>query len=195
MDAAKEKVDRAKKETIFINDKKHRTQMAVTSLKGKMMKEITDFSHELSIARNSVYAVQESMLNTIRTKVEQSTLTPHHTNHTKAGFSSNNPSSIRPKVGSPNYNGNDTISSSLSPKKDHQFMNSITTNDNNLNMDNLMEEVGVSSPEELITLLQRTEEVMFVQYTELQDRNLEVERMDLENKKLQEQALREVCLL
>jgi hypothetical protein len=60
-------------------------------------------------------------------------------------------------------------------------------------LDAVLQEVNVFSLDELISTLQKAEESMFHIYSELQDKNLEAEKMEIENKKLQEQVLKEVC--
>lgn len=48
---AKDKVEATKRETVAVNDKRQRTQQAIAGMKARMMKEIHDFSHDLTVAK------------------------------------------------------------------------------------------------------------------------------------------------
>lgn len=66
---AKEKIENSKKDAIITNEKKYKIIKNIVDIKKKMVKEITDFSSELSIARNDISQTQEVVLENIRIKL------------------------------------------------------------------------------------------------------------------------------
>ena len=172
---AKEKVEAAKRETVAVIDKKQRTQAAIANLKSKMVKEIQDFSHDLSAAKNSVYAAQDTMLTNIRSKLQSSMeWNLSHIGRTSAF-----------------HTGNVTNQGSEHHEKNNKKCSeSGSSNHSHFDLNNLLAEVGVSSLEDLIITLQKAEESMFTMYNEMQERHLDVEKMELENKKLEEQLFK-----
>jgi hypothetical protein len=168
---AKEKVEATKRETVAVNDKRQRTQQAIAGMKARMMKEIHDFSHDLSAAKTSVYAAQDTMLTNIRHKL-QATMemsqtgglsgSPRGANASAFGTTSYFNHTSTTGGGNGGGNGGGATVSGKRGAAHHTAQQ--------FDLSALLAEAEVGSLEELVTTLHKAEEAMFVMYNDMQVR-------------------------
>lgn len=156
------------KEINTINEKKHKAKLGVTNIKNKMLKDMEDFSHELNVAKQNITAAQNNILTTIRDQLiaTQSTAMAGGPN----GFNSTH---LSGRYGS-QYNDSDSKEATLSA--------------NQAELNACLQDTGFKSIDELVAGLESSEEQMFALYNETQEKEEEMEKIDLDNKHLEQQV-------
>lgn len=129
-----------------------------------------DFKQEVSNAKASISNTQAAMLGTIRDKLQMSL---------DAGI---------PAGSSPTktHTGNGSSSRLSTKTSDISSMSPILGRLNRQSeVTSLLDEAGFSSIEELLYSLQQSEEKMFSMFNSTQEKNDEMEKLQLENKRLE----------
>jgi hypothetical protein len=177
--AAKRRAKFCAKEIASMNEKKLKVKMLTANIKQKMVRDMEEFSSELEKAKANITNAQTTILSTIREKLQSTStsivLETSMFDPTSATFGPGS-GSPRPKstVGSSRGNRQETLVREVG----HSSSEAET----------LLRETEFSSVEELLVALQVSEESMFALYHDAQGRHEEVEKMELENKHLEQQV-------
>ena len=153
----------------------------MTAIKNKMLKDMEEFSHELNIAKVNISSTQMNILTAMREKMSTIQLSSEHNTLYN------------------NMNSRTTIALAGTTTTDNNNNNTYnhTTNEifnqNDLNL--LLQEAGLTSTDELINVLEASEEQVFTLYTETQGKEDEMERIEVDNKHLEQQVELQVKLL
>jgi hypothetical protein len=154
---AKKRNSNSQRDIIAINDKKHRIKVEITNTKHKMIRDMEDFSRGLSAAKHNIQSTQENIMGSIRSRLVD-------------------PSSVLLSATSPG-----DFMSRLSPIQ----ITEPTEPNERAFLHAALNEIGLESLEELISALQTSEEQNFVIYNDIQIKNNESDKIDLENKYLE----------
>ena len=127
------------------------------------MKEIHDFSHDLSAAKTSVYAAQDTMLTNIRHKL-QATMEMSQT----GGLSGSPRGANASAFGTTSYFNHTSTTGGGATVSGKRGAAHHTAQQFDLSA--LLAEAEVGSLEELVTTLHKAEEAMFVMYNDMQVR-------------------------
>lgn len=168
----KQSISTANRETALINDKKNRVKLALSNVKHTMIKDMEDFSTEISSAKVTMSLAQASILETIREKIKFSF-------HTAASMTSNKSTRKSEKFGDLNNALNGTgngFQAADAPVYDVGKVGEIQA---------LVNDIGFTSVKDLLGKVYTAEESLFAYYNEVQERNAEMEKMESENKKLE----------
>lgn len=141
-------------EIIEVNERKHRLDVDIASLKTRMFADMEAFSGELVSARANISSTQTGILDSIRDR-----LTSTFNNLDLA-----------------EYEATERAPTAVA-KPD------TSAQDRRQQLAALLLEVGAPSLEALIVTLQQSEEEVFARYNEIQDRTREAERLDLDNRR------------
>ena len=141
------------KEIIEVNERKHRLDVDIANLKGRMFAEMEVFSGELVSARANISHTQTGILDSIRER-----LTSTFNNLDLSEYETTE--RVAPTVSKPDTSAQDRRQQLAA----------------------LLLEVGAPSLEALIVTLQQSEEEVFARYNGIQDRTREAERLDLDNR-------------
>lgn len=157
---AKKKLKHQQKEITSCNERKHKAKMAMTNIKNKMLKDMEEFSHELNLAKANISNAQTNIIAAMREKMLTTQLSPGR----------------------------------YSPLDTSRTAATVEHNDGKPEMVNqgdlvaLLQEAGFSTTEELIAALETSEETVFALYSETQQKEDEMERIDVDNKHLEQQV-------
>lgn len=145
--------------------------MAMTSIKNKMLKDMEEFSHELNLAKMSISNAQTNIITAMRDKMAATT-----------------------QLSTGRYSPQDTLSRTAAAAAESAGdSKSEAANQTDLNA--LLQEAGFSTTDELIAALEASEETMFALYSETQNKEDEMERIDVDNKHLEQQVELQVLLM
>jgi hypothetical protein len=169
---ARRKNKQSTKEVLSINEKKHKAKLGIVNIKHKMLRDMEDFSRELHTAKQNISSTQTNILGTIREKLATTYASA------KFGMETTNLNATA------NTTDGDNASSSKLFSESHSYRRSET--------EMLLRDTDFSSLEELLGVLQASEEKMFVLYGETQSKNEEMEKMDLDNRHLEGQVEEQV---
>ena len=153
----------AQREITFLSDKKYKIKIEITNLKHKLLREMEDFSRELHLAKNNIQITQESIMEEMHHRQLSTFNSMYSSIH-----SPRPPSHARSKT---------PVIEDLEGKQQ-------------IIISELLSEVGVDSLEQLIQILQTSEDEIFHIYNEIQSKNDENEKLDATIKHL-EQELQE----
>lgn len=156
-----------------INEKKHKAKVGIANIKHKMIRDMEEFSKELNTAKQNISSTQMTILGTIREKIQSSY------NTANLGLF---------QTGNLNATGGVDNSDELN----HQSSMDESQSHRQSEIEALLRETEFTSLEELLGVLSQSEEKMFVLYNETQLRHEEMEKIDLENKHLEEQVSQQV---
>jgi vacuolar-type H+-ATPase subunit I/STV1 len=175
---AKRRTKFCAKEIASMNEKKLKVKMLTANIKQKMVRDMEEFSSELEMAKANITNAQTTILSTIREKLQSTTSSVIETSMFDSagatfGLGSSSP---RPKstVGSSKGNRHETLVREVGHSANEA--------------EALLRETEFGSMEELLIALQVSEESMFALYHDAQGRHEEVEKMELENKHLEQQV-------
>lgn len=167
---ARRRTKQSQKETLSLNEKKHKAKMGIVGLKHQMLRDMEEFSRELGEAKRSISATQANIMGTIREKLQSTYATAqmHLLDRTAADMAS----------AANGYEGPGGDTRALAESQSHR----------DAEVESLLRETEFGRLEELLAVLQASEEKMFALYGETQARHEEMEKLDLENKHLEGQA-------
>lgn len=151
----KKKNAEAHKEIVVVNDKKHRAKIEVSNIKNRMLSDIEEFAIEMDKAKSAINNTQATILESIRERLMNTTTVP--TVH--------------------------HLPTKQSTQDDKPRETDFATNQQEIA--SMLEEIGITNLNDLLTNLQATEEQSFGLYKKIQAKNAEVETIDLENKQLE----------
>jgi hypothetical protein len=151
----------AQKEMVNLNEQKHKAVVAILGLKNKMIEDMHHFSDELHAAKRSLSSAQTHFMETIRAKLKSQPDLNAATGH----------------GGSASLSERDGAASGE---------NSVFQAQHDIEM--LLKEVDLASVEELVSALETSEEQVFALYSETQEKNNEVEKIEAECNHLEEQV-------
>lgn len=75
--STKKKVKFTEKEIAALNSRKHQTEIAIMNTKQKMLRDMEDFSRELATTKQNISHTQESILGSIRERLQATLDTSH----------------------------------------------------------------------------------------------------------------------
>lgn len=159
MDDCNNKIALAQKDMSVVNEKTHRTKVAIGNMKHKMIKDMEEFTHDMHQAQMDLSLAQNGILDTIRERLK----------------------STAPK----------TATTNLSPKKlDKSALKSSltlssTADEKDEAIRRLLETLGLSSLTELVQKTISSDEKLFAIYNDIQEKNTEMEAVEIENKRLE----------
>ena len=154
----KKKSDLSQKEVITVNDKKVRATIEISNIKNKMLLDIEEFAVEMDKAKSAISSNQANILNSIRERLSTSCGVTHNT--FTAGSKHAKQEDERPH--------------------ENDFAN------NQAQISEMLSSLNITNLAELLQKLQSSEELVFGLYKTIQSKNAEVEVLDLENKRLEE---------
>ena len=157
----------------------------MTAIKNKMLKDMEEFSHELNIAKVNISSTQMNILTAMREKMSTIQLSSEH----NTLYNNNNNMNSRTAIA---LAGGTTTTDNNNNNIYNHTTNEIF-NQNDLNL--LLQEAGLTSTDELINVLEASEEQVFTLYTETQGKEDEMERIEVDNKHLEQQVELQVKLL
>lgn len=137
--------------------------MAMTNIKNKMLKDMEDFSHELNVAKLNISNAQSNIIAAMREKMVTAQLSPGR------------------------YSPQDTLSRTAAAAQEHASdgrPEALSQTDLNA----LLQEARFATTDELIAALEASEETVFALYSETQTKEDEMERIDVDNKHLEQQV-------
>jgi hypothetical protein len=169
---ARRKNKQATKEVLSINEKKHKAKLGIVNIKHKMLRDMEDFSRELYQAKQNISSTQTNIMGTIREKLA--------TTYASAKF------------GLETVNLSATVGPSDPDNASSSQLFAESASYRQTEMESLLRDTDFSTLEELLGVLQASEEKMFVLYGETQSKNEEMERMDLDNRHLEGQVEEQV---
>lgn len=156
----------AQREITFLSDKKYKIKIEITNLKHKLLREMEEFSRELNAAKNNIQLTQDSIMEEMHHRQLSTFNSMYSSVHSPRPSSHSRPKSV--------------------PVEELEGKQKIIISE-------LLNEVGVGSLDELIQILQTSEEEIFHVYNEIQSKNDENEKLDATIKHL-EQELQERIL-
>ena len=168
----KKKIKQGHKELLSINDKKHKAKMGIVNIKHTMIRDMEEFSRELYTAKQNISQAQQNILGTIRTQIKSA-----NTRNTSPGLDSTT------KTGSPFSTEDFQTSTKISVEANLNRQSEIEL---------LLKETEFASLDEIVNVLQASEEKMFTLYNETQQKNEEMEKIDLENRQMEIQVEEQV---
>lgn len=142
------------------------------NIKGKMVKDMEEFSKEIQSTKHNISESQSHMLNTIRNKIQS--VYENTQNFLDTDFFdqfSNQQTHIQASQEDNNQDHSDLIV---------------------LEIKSILADIGFDSVPELIEALQRSEDHIFNLYTATQEKNEELEKIDQENKYLEKEIEEQV---
>jgi hypothetical protein len=160
-----------------VNSKRHNIQIAIANAKHAIVRDMDEFSRELANTKESLSATQAVMFGTIKERLQ-------------ATYDAN---SLRMK--SARAHSAD-LNASLGDA--HENQHSASREQMNIYTAQLIELVansGFQSAEELIVDLEQSEDQIFNCYNEIQEKNVELEKFELENKALETQLSEQMSKL
>lgn len=169
LEGVKRKIQDAHKEIGVVNDNKQRVKLEKTAIKNQMMNDMEEFGRELQAAKHNISSTQEVIIGTIRDRMESSYATWGDTKG--AGD------------GSPRFTTTQRSNNQESQFDDHEEEEGASSD-----IEHLLAATGASSIEELMADLQQSEEYIFSMYKNIQNSSLELERLEMENKSLENKA-------
>jgi hypothetical protein len=193
----------------------HLVDALTSTIKQTMVHEMEDFSKGLQKAKQQISQTQTSILHTIREKLEHTSLSLDAVPSPDAAtaFPSMFPASPASKTpfaaagvistGSPAQRKNSTATPSNASPTATQSRKASTASGlgsssnqpvNPVDAEAILRETECTSVVGLLQALQISEESIFGLYHEIQTRHEEVEKMELENRHLEEQVQEQVCL-
>lgn len=155
----------------------------MTAIKNKMLKDMEEFSHELNIAKVNISSTQMNILTAMREKMSTIQISSEHNTLYNNNMNSRTTIALAGGAATTDNNNNNTY---------NHTTNEIF-NQNDLNL--LLQEAGLTSTDELINVLEASEEQVFTLYTETQGKEDEMERIEVDNKHLEQQVELQVILL
>lgn len=174
------------KEVGLINEKKHKVKLAISNLKQKMVRDMEEFSSELNKAKESISNTQTSIMTTIRDKL-QATMSyePGDTMESRydMAYTSQTHRASVSRGANLDHGGPPKTSHSH-----HHAANSNAMGHSQQDAEMVLKDTEFKSVEDLLQVLQQSEETIFTLYNETQARHEEVEKMELENKHLENQV-------
>ena len=158
----------AQKEIAMCNEKKHKAKVGVTNIKNKMLKDMEEFSRELNVAKLSISSAQTNILSAMREKMMTAQISPSKFGATFDKTSRISSAATGAGGGDEGENKSDTVTQA--------------------ELAVLLQDTGLTSVEELILALEASEEQVFVLYSETQQKEDEMEKIDVDNKHLEQQV-------
>lgn len=154
----------------MINDKKHKVKVSITNTKQRMIKDMEEFSNEISQAKQNISKTQMNIMGTIREKLQNTYA------DSPAQFTT-----LRAHTAPPQSSDN-----AKRVKETHQTVSNLPLTSQEI--ESVLKDTEFGSVEDLLVALQSSEETVFNLYNETQSRHEEVEKMELENKHLETQV-------
>jgi hypothetical protein len=143
--------------------------VGISAIKNKMLKDMEEFSHELNVAKQSISNAQTNILTAMREKMMTMQLSPG-------------------KYGAGGSPGRNTLSRTAAAAAAELFDSKQLESANQTDMATLLQEAGVSSLDELLAALDTSEDQVFALYSDTQLKEDEMERIEVENKHLEQQV-------
>lgn len=157
LDVNRIKAQKAAKDVVTINDKKHQLQVEIAGMKVKMFHDMEDYTRDIAAVKSTIQHTQENIMDSIK---ERLALTYNNYDANKSSFSR---------------------SSSSHAKK----VSTIDPNSTNDEIYAILAMLGLSSIEELVQVSQKAEENIFFVYNEIQADNKEYDKLETANKHLE----------
>lgn len=173
----------------------------LSNLKGKMVREMEDFNSKLDEAKNTLAQSHNVLLTTIRDKLASSTMQfsrPNTTSIIGAGGGGRSMSASPPpllttsSLPNPPQSAGGGLLHSTTHSGGHHGSHHLNAIASPLEIDSLLKETTFKTVYDLLKALQQSEESIFTLYHETQGRHEEVEKMELENKHLEQQVQEQV---
>lgn len=159
----KKKTKDSQREIATINTKKHATEIAIVNSKHKMIRDMEEFSRDLAATKLNISSTQESILGSIRDRLQAT------------------------------FENSVALKASKLLKEQKEPPLKVDKAQQHQNDQALLRDLAMSSVDDLLVALEQSEEKIFVIYNDVQSRSEELERLDLENKRLEEQLTERVC--
>ena len=175
-----------------------------------MIVDMEEFTRELQVAKQNISLTQDVILGTIRERMdssfaawEQSLIMKQSKLNQSNTIDLNDTHKVKhPRSTSPSSHQQN----SSTPQRQHHSHNSIHQHDSQSSFDSkssfhdndiayLLSATGASSMEGLMTELNQSEEYIFSLYKNIQNSSLELEKLDLENKQLENQVDEKVFII
>lgn len=167
LEETKKKISEIQKENIILNNRKLKAKSEKNSIKNQMLSDMEDFSREMQAAKENISSNQEAVIETIREKLNSITNDwENYGENENAGMG---------HVTAPSSGFRDSLAETIS----HSDEDEIRT---------LLSATGLNSVEELLENMQRCEDSIFSMYKNIQLSGEELERLQMENKELENQA-------
>lgn len=166
----KKRAQVATRDIAVANDKKHRVQIDVTNMKHRMVRDMEDFSRELNQAKQSIQVSQEGFMESFRDRLSQSYVAYDESSQMLESF----------------FNENAQNSTMRDSAKDTQRQQKNISANQKALITEMLTEVSLASLEDLLSALRASEEQCFTLYSEIHTKNKELEKLDLENKHLEQ---------
>jgi predicted RNase H-like nuclease (RuvC/YqgF family) len=151
-----------------VNSKRHNTQISIANAKHAIVRDMDEFSRELANTKDSLSATQAAMFGTIKEKLQQT--------YDVASLKLKNASSRQARDGEDENDGFGLDRRSASRDQ----MMTYTTQ-----LLELVNNSGFQAVEELINDLEQSEDQIFTYYNEIQEKNVELETLEHDNKQLE----------
>lgn len=155
LEEVKKKTQEAHREVAVVNEKKHMAKKESAAIKQQMVTDMEDFARELDLAKKAISSTQEVIIGSIRERMNTSM---SHWTLTDSSVHHYHKRSLK------TANEEEKAQSEVS---------------------RLLQSTGMKSIEELISNLQQSEEYIFSMYKNIQSLNEELEKLDLDNKRLE----------
>eukprot|EP00981_Chlorochromonas_danica_P007524 scaffold1767_cov178-Ochromonas_danica.AAC.29 len=193
--AARRRCKFCAKEVQHINEKKHKAKLLISNLKGKMVREMEDFNSKLDEAKNTLAQSHNVLLTTIRDKLASSTMQFSRPNTTsligggaRSMSASPPPLMTTSSLPNPPQSAGGGLLHSATHSGGHHGSHHSNAVASPLEIESLLKETAFKTVYDLLKALQQSEESIFTLYHETQGRHEEVEKMELENKHLEQQV-------
>ena len=167
---SKIKIAAQQKEINEVNEEKHRLDVKISNIKDEMFRDMNLFSNELVMAKRNISHTQTHILDSIRERLQS-------TFNNLDLLDDNDAAGGKPT----------TTHSTAKTRNESEERQAA--------LQELLEQVGVETLERLIVTLQQSEEAIFARYNDVQSATAETERMELENKHLDEEVAKQAAEL
>jgi len=167
---SKGKLQAASKDIAAVNDQKYRIKQALLNTKNRMVRDMEEFSRDMSAAKQAVSDSQESVMQSIRERLSNTFAAMQGSRRLIERF--------------------DKFDAS-------QHISEVSAQQAEIR--DILAQCGVSSVPDLVMTVQTGEEQIFSMYNEIQEKNTAMEKLETENKRLAEklevQVMRDVTLI
>ena len=167
---SKIKIAAQQKEINEVNEEKHRLDVKISNIKDEMFRDMNLFSNELVMAKRNISHTQTHILDSIRERLQST-------------FNNLDLSDDDDGAG-----GKPAATHSAAKTRNE-------SEERQAALQELLEQVGVETLERLIVTLQQSEEAIFARYNDVQRATAETERMELENKHLEDEVAKQAAEL
>lgn len=167
---SKEQTKDNKREISLINDLKLKTKLAISTTKHKMVKEAEVFSNELAAAKANISNAQSDMVTHIRHSLDKTNAVCESMKHLKKEVESD-------VVDGPILVKDNLLERKAARKREIEL---------------ILRDADFSRLEDFLSCLHQSETSMFQVYNETQEKYEEVEKLEVDNKNLEEQVASQI---